>query len=628
MATGMLATGSSALLAFQRALSTISHNVANVNTPGYSRQRVDLTARPGPQMLNSIGQGVVADRLLRLADGLVFARQNDSLGEMGRLTQLSELTSKVDKLVSDPNTGLATTWSNFFKSAQGVSANPTSAAARNELLANGQQLAARWQSLDRQLTQIGQDADTKLQDQVTSANQLINQISELNRTIATSGGANASPDLLDQRDQRINELAKLTGARAVPQDGGMMNVVTGSGQPLVVGIMTMPLTLTADPYQADKLVVGMQNAAGGTTSLPTGAITGEIGGLMEFRNNTLETTRAELGRMATAFAETFNQIQRGGVDYAGNPGSNFFSIAPPQVNGPASNTAGLSMSASVADVGALTGHNITLRYDGSNWNATRADSGAAVSMTGTGTTADPFLVDGVALVVSGTANNGDSFLLRPTENAASSLKVALTDPEQIAAASPIRVGLDSGNLGTVQSGTTKVTNPALFASFTGATINFLDATTYTIDGGAPITYAPGDTISGSGWSLVLDGNPTAGDEINLSRTPPRSADNGNAKDLAGVNNQSVLNGGRLSVTAAMSQLTARVGTDARNSQLNLDAQKAIDAQVTAERDSVSGVNLDEEATEMLRYQQAYQAAAQIISVADDMFQSLINAVRR
>lgn len=627
MAVGMFGTGASALLAFQRALSTISHNVANVNTPGYSRQRVEFTARPGtPEFLN-LGQGVDANNLRRLADSLVFGRQNDSAGEMGRLTQISDLTSRVDKLMSDPNTGLSKTWSNFFNAAKGVSSDPTSNAARNELLSSGQQLAARWQSLDRQLSQIDQDAGARLQGQVDTANQLINQIAELNRTISTSGGANASPDLLDQRDLRVTELAKLTGARAQPQDGGMLNVVASNGQPLVVGIKGMPMALTSDPLQANRMQISLKNPNGTTTPLQADAITGEIGGLMEFRNNTVESTRAELGRMATAFAHTFNAVQRGGVDYAGNAGSDFFSISPPQINAPSSNTGSATLSASVSDVGALTGNNVLLKYDGTNWSAARADTGAPVTITGTGSAGDPLVIDGVSVVVSGSAGSGDSFLLRPTADASSSLKVAITDPEQIAAAAPMRVGLDAGNLGSIKGGTTQITDPTQFASFTGANIVFLDANTYSLDGGTPVTYTPGDTISGNGWSLVLDGTPAAGDEINLSRTPPRSSDNSNAALLANVDGQSVLNGGRLSVTSAMTQLTSRVGSDARNAQLNLDAQKAIDDQITAERESVSGVNLDEEATEMLRYQQAYQAATQIISVADTMFQSLMNAVR-
>jgi len=627
MTTGVLGTGTSALLAFQRAMATVGHNVANAATPGYSRQRVEFEARPGLSTRTGVGQGVDVDSLRRLADGLVYARQLDSAGEMGRLTQLSGLSSRVDKLISGTTTGLSNAWSSFFSAAKGVVADPTSSAARSQMLTTGGQLAARWRQLDGNLTQLGSDVEASLKDNIASANQLAGEIANLNRDII-AGGTNASADLLDQRDLRIGQLAALVGAETVRQDDGAVNVFSPGGQPLVLGAKAMQLSVVADGYQANRGQLALQTPAG-AVPLPIGTVAGAVGGLLEFRSNILDPTRAELGRLATAFAETFNAVQRSGVDYAGDPGSDFFSLADPQVfphsgNNAASTT---SFSTRVVDLGALKGNNLVLRFDGTDWSAARADTGQAVTMTGSGTSADPFVVDGVELVVSGTAAAGDRFLLQPTTGASASLQLALTDPGQIAAALPMTVGLDAGNLGNVTGGTARVTDAALFAGFTSATINFIDATTYTVDGGPPVTYAPGDTITGSGWSLVLTGNPAAGDEITLGRTGPRSSDNANARLLAAVDGKAVLDGGRADVTAAMSQLTARVGGDARHAQLNLDAQQALDEQVSAERESISGVNLDEEAADMLRYQQAYQAAAQVIATADTMFQSLLGAVR-
>src|SRR5690606_38989140 len=168
------------------------------------------------------------------------------------------------------------------------------------------------------------------------------------------------------------------------------------------------------------------------------------------------------------------------------------------------------------------------------------------------------------------------------------ITLALDNGDKIAAASPMTVGLDTGNTGTITGGSAQITNPALFTGFTGANIAFLDATTYTINGGPPLTYTPGSPITdpATGWSLVLDGNPAAGDEITLGRTGPRSSDNGNARLLAAVDAKDVLNGGTTDVTAAMSQLAGRVGGDARHAKLNLEAQQAIDDQVTAERESI------------------------------------------
>lgn len=626
--SGLLSTGSSALLAFQRALNTVGHNVANASTPGYSRQRVDFAARPGQSTTAGyIGAGVDVVGLQRLADGLVFGRQIDSSAEIGRLGQLSAMATRLDKLVSDPASGLAAPWSAFFTAAEGVSAEPTSVTARNALLAAGQQLATRWSNLDGQMASQETEVNQRIKAQVATANQLASEVALLNRDIAAAG-TNATPDLIDQRALRIDQLANLVGAHTVAQDDGSLNVFTTGGQPLVLGTRTMALGTVADPYNADRLQLSLESTGGGSVPLSASTVSGEVGGLLEFRSRVLDPARAELGRLATAFATEFNATQNAGVDYNGKPGADFFSLPSPRIDRHAGNTGTATLDASIGDVGALKGNDLVLRFDGGTWAATRSDTGEAVAITGSGTAADPLKVDGVELVMGGVPANGDRFSLRPTAGVAGGLKVALTDPAGIAAAAPLEASADSGNLGSAKAGASRITDAAAFAGFAGASIDFIDAYHYTIDGGDPVAYTPGTPISGDGWSLVLDGAPTAGDQFTLSRTPPRSSDNANALNLAATDKQDILNGGTVNLTNGLSQLTGKTGGEARHAALNLEAQAAIHGQVIAERESVSGVNLDEEATDLLRYQQAYQAAAQIIATADTLFQSLLNAVRR
>ena len=626
--SGILSTGTSALLAFQRALGTVGHNVANAATPGYSRQRVDLAARPGQNTgAGYIGQGVDVARLQRLADGLVFARQVDSSGELGRLSQLSSMSGRVDGLVSDPATGLSTQWSSFFNAAKGVTADPASPIARGAMLSAADQLAGRWRSLDGQLSTLETETNQRLQGKVGDANVLANEIAALNQNIAAAGG-NAAPDLLDARAQRIDQLATLVGAETLAQDDGSINVFTSGGQALVLGNRAMTLTTAPDPFRPDRLQVALQGG-GGVVRLPSSSVSGEVGGLLEFRDRVLDPARAELGRLATAFAESANAAQRAGVDYNGAIGADLFTMAPPRVDAHSGNSGGATVTASVDDVGALKGNDLVLRFDGA-WSATRADTGESVAMTGSGTSADPFKVSGLALVVGGAPAVGDRYALRPTADAAASLRLALTDPAQVAAAAPLQARADTGNLGDARAASTTVTDAAAFAGFAGASVEFIDDSSYTINGAGPYAYAAGNPISdpATGWSLSLAGAPAAGDSFTLARTPPRSSDNGNARALAALDQKGLLDGGTQSLTLGLSQLTARVGTEARHADLGLEAQSAIHEQVVAERESVSGVNLDEEAADMLRFQQAYQAAAQVISTADNMFQTLLSAVRR
>ena len=622
----VLSTGTSALLAFQRALGTVSHNVANVNTEGYSRQRVDLEARPGQTSgAGYVGAGVSIQKLQRLADGLTFARQVDSSGELGRLTQLSTFADRIDSLFNNSATGLATPWANFYGAVKGVVSEPGSSVARQAMLDSANQLASRFRAVDSQLTAMGKEADQRLAAQVDVANQLATEIAALNQQIAASG-SNASPDLIDQRDVRVQKLAGLTGAEIVPQDDGSLNVFSG-GQALVLGTRAGKLALSADPYNPERQVLALSTPSG-AVKLPSGTLSGEIGGLLEFRERVLEPARADLGRMATAFAVAFNQQQRAGVDYKGNAGQDLFVIPSPPVDASAGNTGTASFSASISDVGALKGSDIELRFASGSWSAVRAGTGEPLPMSGTGTAASPFVIEGVSLVMSGAPANGDRFMLRPTSEAAAGLQVVLKDPDAIAAASPLRAQVDPSNLGSAKPGTMSVTDAGAFASFAGAQVEFIDATSYTVDGAGPFAYTPGAAITGNGWSMTLDGAPEAGDTFNLSRTPARSTDNSNARLLAGLDGKSILDGGTVNLTSGLSRITSRVGTESQHAQMNLAAQQALHDQVVAERDSVSGVNLDEEAADMLRYQQAYQAAAQIISTADTMFQTLLGAVRR
>ena len=622
----VFSTGTSALLAFQRALGTVSHNVANVNTPGYSRQRVELEARPGLSLgAGFVGNGVDIAKLTRLADGLVFARQLDSSGELGRLQALSSFTSRVDTVMSDSASGLSEPWSRFFGASEGLVSEPTSSVARQAVLDAGHQLALRWQSMDAQLSQVDYDNDQRIVSQVGIANQLATEIAKLNRDVIAAG-SNASPDLIDQRAIRIEKLAGLVGAETIELDDGSVSVFAG-GQSLVLGARANKLTTVQDPFRPDRMQVAL-DTPGGAVRMSSGGIGGEVGGLLEFRTRVLDPAHAELGRMATAFAQTYNALQRAGIDYNGQPGIDVFNVPPPSVSGRAGNAGSASFTGSVSDLSALTGNNLILRFDAGSWSAVRADTSAPVALSGSGSLADPLRIDGVALVMSGTPSSGDSFMVRPTLDAAGGITLAMRDPNGLAAASPLRGQVDSTNLGNAKVGSSRVTDSTAFGAFAGATIDFIDATSYTINGGPAQTWTPGSAISDAseGWSMTLDGTPVAGDTFILSRTPPRSADNTNARELATVDTRGVLNGGTLGLTAGISQITARIGSEANHAQLNLDAQEAIHAQVTAERESISGVNLDEEAADLMRFQQAYQAAAQIISTADNMFQTLLGAI--
>lgn len=622
----ILSTGTSALIAFQRALSTVSHNVANINTPGFSRQTVDFEAR-SPQFIGTgyVGRGTQISDVRRVADELANARLIDSGGELARLQQLSSLSGRIDSLMSESTTGISGLWSNFFDSVSALSSNASAPAERQNMLGQANALTTRFQQLQGQFDRLSTEVNSGLAASATEVNRLTSEIAQLNGRIGTA--QTASPDLLDRRDQMIRDLVSLTGGTAVQQDGGAINVFSAGGQALVVGIQASQLTTVADPYRPERQQLALQSQ-GQTIRIDERVMGGKIGGLLEFRTQVLDPTQSELGRIALALGTTFNAGHAAGVDQYGDPGGAFFNVPAPVVNNHASNTGDARLTASVDDLGAVDGRNLVLQFRSGAWTATDASTGTSVPVTGTGAAGDPLRVAGIALEVDGAAQEGDRFLLQPTAQAARGLSVAITDPGRIAAATPVQVQATLGNLGSGVPGTVRVTDATDPALRTPATIEFLDGDQYTIDGDGPFAYTPGDTITANGWSFVLDGIPAAGDSFRMAPTAPGSSNNGNAALLAGFDDGLALNGGSLSLNGAISGLTTAVGSAARHAGYAAEAQATLHEQAVASRESISGVNLDEEAANMLRLQQAYQAAAQIISTADTLFQSLLGAVRR
>ena len=625
--SNLLATGSSALIAFQRALSTVGHNVANINTPGYSRQRVEFEARDATYFgYGYQGNGVQIVDVRRMADSLATSRLLDSGGELARLQQLSTLSSRLDQLFSEKATGISAPWSSFFDSVNALSSNAAGSADRESVLAQANALVTRFRQIDQHLDGLDIEVNAGLTAATDEVNRLAKEIAQLNGQIG--GSSSPSGDLLDRRDQLISELVAFTGGNAATQDGGLVNVFSAGGQPLVVGATASTLVTVPDPYRPERLQVALETN-GQRVTLDKRALGGQIGGLVEFRTTVLDPAMAELGRIATSLAQTFNEGHRAGMDQYGQMGADFFTLPAPRLSSNANNTGNASLTTSVGNVAGLNAQNVLLRFDGAAWVATHPDTGASIPMTGTGTAADPLVVNGIEVVLaSGTPAANDRFLLQPTAGAAGNLGVAITDPGRIAAATPVKATTDLANTGSGKLSGLKVTDAANAALLAPADIEFIDATQYTINGTGPFAYTPGQTIAYNGWSVVLDGAPAAGDTFSVGPTGANSSDNGNAKLLSNLDDARVLNGGTLTLNGAIGGLTTQVGSAARQADYSAQAQQVIHDQAQAARDAVSGVNLDEEAADLMRLQQAYQAASQIIATADTLFQSLLAATRR
>jgi flagellar hook-associated protein 1 FlgK len=310
----ILGNGTSALLAFQRALATSSHNIANATVDGYTRQRVELSNRPGDGLRNNyIGAGVQIASITRLSDTLVTNRLLDSQGEIGRLDLVNGFALRIDQLFTDATSGLAQPFSAFFDAAQGVAAEPASQAARTELLGRAEALVARFDQLQGGLDQIDREINARLTGGADEVNRLASEIARLNVEIGRNGPGNASPDLLDQRDRLVAQVATLTGVTTLPQEDGSLNVFTTGGQPIVVGATASRFVTVQDDFRNDRVVLALETTTG-TVRLGAGSIAGQLGGALSSRAELVDAGRAELGRIAATLAEIVNGQSAAGRD--------------------------------------------------------------------------------------------------------------------------------------------------------------------------------------------------------------------------------------------------------------------------------------------------------------------------
>jgi flagellar hook-associated protein 1 FlgK len=625
----MLGTGLSSLRALQRALDTTAHNIANVSTPGYSRQRVEFqTRQPSVVGASWVGNGVDVSQIRRVYDQFLTAQVRNSSGNLARLEAFATQAERLDNMLGDTTNGLSASLQAYTDALSEVSSTPGSIPARQVLLAEGRALVQRMQDYDTRLREMSAAIDTRFAGEAREVSLLAQGIARLNGeiTVATQNTGQAPNDLLDQRDRLIDEISGKVAVTTVT-DGDSINVFIGNGQPLVLGVTSSEITTVIDPYDPERTQFAL-NTPTGTVDISRAVSGGTLGGLLDWRREMLEPARNELGRIALAISSQVNAQHREGMDLTGALGGDFFGIGGVGVTDVTTNTGTAVVTATRTDVGAITGGDYVLARTGTGYTLRRQDTGAAVTFTGTGTALDPILADGLSIVVGAGVATGDQFTIHPTRDAILGFNVAITDPARVAAAAPIRGSAATTNSGNATVSAGEVLDSGNVNLLTTANIVFTSATQYTINGGPAQAYTPGANIDANGWRVVINGAPAVGDTFTVRSNAGATGDNRNVFALSDALGAGVLEGGTISVASAVERLTADVGLQTRTAQVNRDAESVVNSDDLAARDSVSGVNLDEEAAAMLRYQQAYQAAAQIIAIASDLFDSLIGAVRR
>lgn len=537
----ILNIGKTALNAARAGLSVTGHNIANASTPGFSRQEIVQTAALAQNFgFGFVGQGTQVSQIKRnYSDILAKQLNNAQSASSANSAYLTHIT-QVDNLLADASAGLSPALQQFFASVQGLSSNPGDVSTRQAVIGSAESLVNRFTDIGSRLQELRSAVNTQLSTYTNQVSSYATQIAQLNTTISKSlatDSINPPNDLMDQRDLLISNLNKLIKSDIQPQSDGTYNVFIGNGIPLVVSSKAYGLTAVNAAVDPTRLEVAYSSNI--TTELDARSLTGgAIGGLLQFRSNSLDSIQNQLGQIATVFAATFNAQHQAGYDKAGVAGTAFFSVPTPQSYGEVNNSIGASLTASITNATALTASDYRIQYDGSNFNITRLSDNTVQTFASL-----PQTVDGLS--INGTFAAGDSFLLQPTRNAATSLSVLIHDVDKIAASD--------------------------------------------INGG--------------------------------------SANNNNALLLAGLQSAGTLNNNTISYESAFGQIVSAVGNKTNELRVTSAAAQSLLQQTQAAQQAESGVNLDEEAANLLRYQQAYQAAGKVMQIASALFETLLTIGR-
>ncbi|WP_312600365.1 flagellar hook-associated protein FlgK [Pseudomonas luteola] len=662
--SNLLSIGVSGLSASQTALNTVGQNITNADTAGYSRQLTVQTNNAGMKTgTYFVGTGTTIADVRRVYSAYLTTQMQTSTAlDADAQTYLAQ-TNQVNSLLSDSTTGLSKVLQNFFASVQTASSSPTDAASRQLVLTQAENLTQRFNSVSTQLNAQSDYVNAQMESISKQVNTLASSVASYNQAISDATGSGSVPnDLLDKRDQAVTELSNLVGVTVVQQDNNY-NLYLGTGQQLVVGNNVAKLEAIPNPNNPtqDILKLTSNSASIDVTSVVTG---GQLGGLLRYRSDILQPTQNEVGRMAIVLADSINTQLEQGIDLDGQFGTSLFKdVNDPSVVSQRSLASGLNagtsnLNVSIDDSSALTisDYKVTFTSD-TDYSVTRLSDGKNL---GSGNLSDDPATsfDGFSISKQDIGNiaQGDTFTVIPTRTGSSNIAVSMSDSNDLAFATPV-----SGTTTTSNYGSGTITAPALTTDLSNSDGAALKASIqanlpvklvfgaasggtqgYTVYDASGNSLSVGSIIPGQennlsltigspsfSFTTTINGSPGSGDSFTFSFNENGAADNRNAQNIVSLQTAKTVGknaGGGMSITGAYSSLTETVGAKTNQADLDAKATSAVLTQATNSRDSLSGVNLDEEAANLVKFQQYYTASSQIIKAAQQTFDTLISSL--
>ena len=662
--SALMSIGERAMFANYASMQTTGHNIANAQTPGYSRQTVQLASSGGQDTgAGFIGKGVDVVTVRRASDSFLTSQAQVASSMAAMDDARSSNLQQLETVFPPGDTGMGAAVGGFMNAFVDLANSPSDSSARQVILSNAAEVADRFATAGGQLDRLQNGVTSDLKNSVAQVNQMAAQIAALNGDIAALRGNSSAPnDLMDQRDQLIKQIGNLVKVSTVAADDGTMGVFIAGGQRLVLGAEAQQLAVTPDPANTARSVISISDS-GQLHELSTSLLVGgSISGLLNYQNSDLVAARNQLGQMAASLSARVNQVQGYGIDLSSPAGSGnpIFAVGSPIAipnthnSRDASGGFAASVSLTVTDGSQLKASDYTLAADplnAGNYVVTREADGVQFSMVPNGTdytftrlsdgAAMGDSIDGMQIAINGTPAANDTFELEPVGRAAVSMVRTLDNPAGIAAASPMTAVMGVANTGTATVANLSVVDPSNDPTISAA-IQFTDANggyAYTLTdssgnltGSGTGTWTAGQPIAMNGFQLNLNGVPNSGDTISVVKTAHPASNNGNALAMVGLRDETfvgrdmqidgTLQAGE-TATDSYASLLANVGVRVQSAKTASTISQATSDQAEDAVADKSGVNLDEEAGRLIQFQQGYQAAAKVLQVAQAIFDTLL-----
>lgn len=667
----LLNIGTQALSANQLALDVTGQNIANVNTDGFSRQTVLF------QSGSATVRGVEVEAISRSTDVFATRQLWSSTANYSASTAFVAYANQTDDRLADNTTSISAALDNYFSALQTSIDDPSSIPSREVVISEADALAQRFQNMDSFFEQQNEDISSQVSALVAEVSQIAGQIANLNQKVTYSETrGEPTNELKDQREELVRQLSEIMGVSIQgATDDENINIFVGNGQPLVIGNSVSDMKVTAGNPDPDDLKV-VVTVAGRDVEVGNEITTGEIGGLLTYRDEMLIPSWNELGRLAISFADSMNTLHQQGMDLDNELGIEMFKNL--NYSGAAlafpgnESTISKNPSVQITDASALMASDYTITFtdqddlvikresDGKQFKLSdfTLDDSDPINQADMTYYADPgsgslrISLDGMTINLETKDGfiKGDKFLIKPVRNGAEEIALNLSSGRQLALASPVRAVADQDNGGYAEISDITVTDPGnvTFAAVAGElsppveiVFNAGEPTTFDVydisdpDNPVPymltsttpateltgVPYTSGESIQLNGFAVTIKNQPEAGDRFTFEYSTDGISDNSNAFKLSDLQNTELVGGATYQDNYGL--LVERVGTKTSVAQLNASADETVLKNAYAVRDSVAGVNLDEEAANLVRYQQAYQAAAQLISASRNLFDTLL-----